>query len=204
MLWVGLTGGLATGKSSVSQLLRKKGFSVIDADRKAKEVLEKGSDAYWDVVHFFGEQVLGPDQEINRTELAKRVFNSNEDREQLEKIVHPRIQKSVASDRQYLQDQGLQIAFYDVPLLFEKRLQSQFDAIILVYAPKEKQIERAMLRNSWSQEEVLSRLNHQEDIESKKSQSRYVIDNSGPASMLEGNLNKVLNQILADFKLTEA
>lgn len=200
MLWIGLTGGLGTGKSTVANILRKNGIAVIDADRKAREVLEKGTEAYEQVVSFFGPQVLGPDQEIDRSQLARIVFQSQELKTQLEKITHPKIQEAVRADRNYLQDQGLRIAFYDVPLLFEKNLEDQFDATVLVYCPRSMQIERVKSRNQWTDQEILDRLNNQIDIEEKKLRAKYVINNMGSVADLESQVAHVLDKILEDLE----
>lgn len=200
MLWIGLTGGLGSGKSTVAQILRKKGIAVIDADRKAREVIEKGSEGFQEVVDAFGPQVLGPDQEINRSELARLVFQSAALKEKLESIIHPKIQEAVRSERSYLQDQGLQIAFYDVPLLFEKNLQKQFDAVLVVFAPKELQIQRVRERNQWSLDEIESRLQNQVSLDQKKNQADYVIENTGTLLELEAQVEKTLEQIFTDLE----
>ncbi|MFP5519140.1 MAG: dephospho-CoA kinase [Bdellovibrionia bacterium] len=200
MKWIGLTGGLGSGKSTVADILRRSGVSVLDADRKAREVLEKSGPAYGPVVEHFGEAILDDNQEVNRSRLAKIVFDNAKEKEWLESVIHPLVQQSVRSERLYLQDQGVSLAFYDVPLLFEKNLQDQFDAVVLVYAPQELQIERVRQRNRWTEDEVQARLQNQISIDRKKEKTKYIIYNTGTLKDLEKEVARVLDQVLGDLE----
>lgn len=185
MRWIGLTGGLGTGKSTVSHFLIRRGIPVVDADKIAKQVLEPGTEGLKQVVLAFGPDILNPDGSLNRTALADLVFSSKEKLLKLESIVHPLVQAEVLNQRSWLADQHTEWAVYDVPLLFEKNLQSHFDQIILVTSSFEKQVERLKLRNHWNDDEISKRLKAQLPLQDKKARSHHVIENDGSLDDLE-------------------
>ena len=140
MQWIGLTGGIATGKSTAAEILRKLGYPVIDADAVSRQAVGPGTMGLQEVVRTFGQDVLLADGSLDRKKMATAVFDNPQLREKLEIILHPLIQAEVARQRQELEKNGHQLAIYDVPLLFEKNLDNQFDQIILVYAPEAVQM----------------------------------------------------------------
>lgn len=195
MKWVGLTGGIGSGKSSVTKLLRKHGVPVIDADALAREVVEVGSEGLADIVKTFGAEVLNPDGSLDRAAMAKRVFGDPNALKTLEQIIHPLIQAKVQESRNAYQRAGMPVAVYDVPLLFEKKLEAQFDALIVVWTGEEDQIRRTMARDGLSREEVMGRLNNQIPLIDKKGKAHLVIDNSGDLASLEKEVLKAIAQL---------
>ena len=178
MIWVGLTGGLASGKSSVARLLVDQGFPVIDADQVARDVLEPGEPGFDQVCAEFGKHLLNSEGRIDRAKLANEVFSDRDQLAKLERIVHPRVKERVSQIRAQLTSQGNKLAIYDVPLLFEKKMTGEFDKIIVVTCDRNQQIERAMKRNNWSKEQVEKILSSQTSLEEKVVQADFVIDNS--------------------------
>lgn len=196
MQWIGLTGGIATGKSTVANLLRERGYKVLDADEEARLAVRPGSQALVELVQILGGKILNPDQSLNRAALAGLIFGNRKLLNEVESIIHPRVQKSVQAQRAELIRQGEKIAFYDVPLLFEKNLDSQFDSIVLVYCPREMQIERIKKRNLWTESEIALRLSSQIDIEEKKKRSSWIISNVSGFSDLEQAVEVFLKDVL--------
>lgn len=195
MKWIGLTGGIATGKSTVTSLLRTLGYAVIDADEVAHAVTAQGTDAVMDIVKAFGPQVQNPDGSLDRKMLARIVFGHADQIKKLEKIVHPLIVERVANERRKLEEAGTAVAFYDVPLLFEKKLESNFDAVVLVWAEESQQRARLASRNQLSESEVEARLKSQMPIAEKKSKSHHIIDNSKDLTYLRNEVDRVLKEI---------
>ena len=183
--WVGLTGGLGTGKSTVSRLLLKSGVPVIDADRLAKQVVEPGSQGLADVIQAFGPDVLSSSKSLDREKMAGLVFSDPEKLKRLEEILHPLVQEEVRNQKKWLVDQHTPWAVYDVPLLFEKKLQAQFDFILLVTCSAEKQWERIRQRNHWNDQEIQKRLNSQLPLQDKIQLSHHILQNDGTLDDLE-------------------
>ena len=199
MKWVGLTGGLGTGKSTVSKLLIGRGIPVIDADRIAREVVEPNGPAFPGIVQAFGSGILQPDGSIDRVLLAKAVFEDPKKLLQLETLVHPLVQAEVMNQRSWLKDQHHHWAVYDVPLLFEKNLKSQFDFVLVVSVTDvATQICRLKLRNGWSDEEIQKRLKAQLPLSEKVAQADYVIQNDADLSSLEKKVDTLV-QMLNDL-----
>jgi dephospho-CoA kinase len=192
MKWIGLTGGIATGKSTVAQILRTKGYVVVDADQIARQVVELGSEGLAAVVKAFGAQVLAPDQSLDRQKMAALVFAHPEQLKKLEAILHPLIRSSVAAIQTKLKKQGERVAFYDVPLLFEKEMQDQFDAVLVVACSADLQKQRLKQRDQLDSTQIEQRLKNQWDIEVKKNKADYVIENTKDLQHLENQLEKVL------------
>lgn len=195
MKWLGLTGGIASGKSEVTRILNQKGIPVVDADQVAREVVIPGSQGLSQVVKAFGPTILNPDGSLDRTKLGKLVFSNTSQLKQLETILHPLIQARVKKLRHQLEEKQVSVAFYDVPLLFEKSLQAQFDGVLVVWCQPAQQLKRLMLRDGLSESQAQSRLDLQLPIDQKKSRSDWVIDNSGSADLLPGKVSEILQKI---------
>jgi dephospho-CoA kinase len=177
---IGLTGGIATGKSTVSAILKKAGAIVIDADHIAREVVQKGLPAYREIVGHFGTDILLPDGEIDRNVLGDIIFNDPAEKKQLNSIVHPRVTKVVGHHLKQLEKtHSNAIEILDIPLLYEATMHTDLNEIIVVYAPQKIQIERLMHRDRISKSEALARVRSQMPIEEKKKKATIVIDNSG-------------------------
>jgi dephospho-CoA kinase len=195
MLWIGLTGGIGTGKSTVSQLLRADGYDVIDADVLAREVVQSGTPGFDEVVKLFGRETIGPDGQLDRKQIARIVFTNSSKLKSLESIIHPRVRVRVAQIRSELEARGRRFVFYDVPLLFEKQMQSQFDRTVVVTATPDQQLARLMLRDGLTQAEAQSRLAAQLPIEEKATLADDVIINEGDLEDLKNAVRGYLRQL---------
>lgn len=181
MVVVGLTGGIATGKSTVAAIFEKAGARLIDADRIARDAVRRGSPAYEDIVAHFGAQVLHPGGEIDRKRLAAVIFGSPAERRALEDIVHPRVRQEVDRRLAQIRRQAPEsLVVLDIPLLFESGMDRGLDATVVVYAPEPVQLERLRARDGLTEAEALARIRAQMPIESKKNLATLVIDNGGP------------------------
>lgn len=199
MVWIGLTGGIACGKSAVTEYLRSKGLDVVDADELAHKALSRGESSYNSVVKEFGESVLAPDKSIDRKTLAGIVFNDKMKLLTLEQIVHPWVQTQVKAKRNALEVAGKTLAFYDVPLLYEKNLAAQFDQTIVVACDENLQIERLNRRNGFSVEEARRRIAAQWPLVEKIKKANHVIYNNGSLADLHNAVNSVLANISHKF-----
>jgi dephospho-CoA kinase len=184
MKWIGLTGGIATGKSTVARLIESLGHPVIDADQISHQISRFGQTGYEKIVSHFGPQILKENQEIDRKKIAHIIFANTEEKNNLEKILHPLIQAEVQNQKLKHQQNAASHCFYDVPLLFEKKLQNNFDAIVTVWCDAETQQTRLMSRNQLSETEARLRIENQLPLSHKISQSTYCIDNSGSEESL--------------------
>ena len=192
MQWIGLTGGVATGKSTVAQILRAQGCSVVDADQLARQAIVKESEGFKQVVKVFGPEVLNSEGDLDRSWLGKVVFSDPKLREKLEEIIHPIVRQLALAEKIRLESEGLDRAFYDIPLLFEKNLEALFDQVLLVYSPEEIQIERMKTRDGFSEKEARQRLAVQVPIEEKKKRADTVIENTGSLEDLEHSVLEYL------------
>lgn len=195
MLWIGLTGSIGSGKSTVANMLRKHGFYVVNADVIAHEGLRSGSPSFTSIIKKFGSQLLDPDGEINRRELGKLIFVDQQKKEWLENLLHPMVQAKVQSVKEKLISQGHKIGFYEVPLLFEKGLESQFDKIVVVHVNKENQFDRLKKRNSWTDEEIAQRNASQVDVAKKVKSADFVIDNNGNLEELQLQVDDLVKKL---------
>jgi dephospho-CoA kinase len=180
MLVAGLTGGIATGKSTIATVFEGAGAHRIDADRIARELVRKDAPAYRDIVAHFGADVLRADGEIDRQRLAAIIFDSPAERRALEGIVHPRVGREIDRRIGRLRRQTPDaLVIVDVPLLFEAGMQAGLDAVIVVYAPEHTQLDRLMARDGLTRSDALARIRAQMPIESKKALATHLVDNSG-------------------------
>jgi len=178
---IGLTGGIATGKSTVSAILKNAGAVIIDADRIARRVVKKNLPAYRQILAHFGKSVLLPDGEINRAALGNLIFSDSRKKQLLNSIVHPHVQKETDRQLRHIaKKKPNALVILDIPLLLEAGMRKDFSEVIVVYAPEHIQIKRLMERDHISQEDALARIRSQMPIEKKKSLATMVIDNSGP------------------------
>jgi len=177
---IGLTGGIATGKSSVSAWLSAKGAKLIDADLIAREVMMPGHPVLAQVVQRFGEEMLQADGTLDRKKLGEHIFTHPEERKSLEEITHPAIRETIQTRTLELEQQYPDtLVVADIPLLLEAKGVYTFDQIMVVYVPQAVQLERLILRDGLTEEQAWKRINAQMDIEQKKKVADIVIDNSG-------------------------
>ncbi|WP_103599210.1 dephospho-CoA kinase [Campylobacter concisus] len=187
-----ITGSIASGKSTVVNLLKERGFSVIDADLIAHEQLEicKG-----EIIREFGEQILDEAGKIDRKKLGAIVFREPKKLKNLEQILHPKIKAEIFFKASQLESLG-QVYFVDIPLFFEKKERyAEFKNVAVIYAPKELLLSRLMSRNGLNLEEAKARVELQMDIEQKREMANFLIDNSSDRENLELELEKFLKQI---------
>ena len=177
---LGLTGGIACGKSTVAAMLVACGAKLVDADQAAREVVLPGEPALASIVETFGQAVLNEDGTMNRAEVGKLVFNNRERLTALESILHPAIRSRMwAQMEAYEAEDPQQLIVVDIPLLYETGQAGLYDGVMVVYVPKAIQTQRLMDRNQMTREEADKRISLQMDIEEKRSLADYVIDNSG-------------------------
>ncbi len=192
MRLVGLTGGIASGKSTVASLLRARGVPVVDADAKAREVVAPGSPTLARIVEAFGAAALQPDGALDRRWVAARVFADPSERRRLEAITHPAIRDAVADEVARLAASGHALAFYDVPLLYEVGLESAVDCVVVVWTPRQVQLERLLRRDALSPIEASARLDAQLSIDEKASRADFVLQNQGPLEALAAKVDRLL------------
>ena len=185
MKWLGLTGGIGSGKSTVAEILHSRNIPVIDVDKVTHHIMSRGNSAYDPIIEHFGTSILGSDQEIDRKKLGQIVFSNQAQLRKLESIIHPKVRDEVLRRRSELSAKNHQFAVYDVPLLYEKNMESMFDDVILVYCTEEQQIERVQKRNNLSKEQVELRIEQQLPIDEKRKRANIVIDNTGTLDDLE-------------------
>lgn len=193
-LVIGLTGGIASGKSTVSQMIKEKGIRVVDADIIAKEAVSKGSAALHQIVQTFGEEVLLPNGELNRQQLGAIIFSDEEKRKQLNAIVHPEVRKEMLEQRDEGVSNNETFVVLDIPLLFESKLEGLVDRIIVVYTTPELQLSRLMNRNDLSEEEALNRIHSQQSLDEKCQKADRVIENTKDLAFIRKQLENILNE----------
>ncbi len=201
MKWIGLTGGMGTGKSTVASMIQTLGYHVLNADKNAHRALQKDSPVFPEIIKVFGDKILGPDGEINRKQLGDIVFADKFMLGKLEAITQPYIQNETAKERDALSKSGTEMAFYDIPLLFEKKLEKKFDKIVVVTTKKDLQIQRAMERTKLSHEDIRKRLANQMSMETKAKMADYLIRNDGSLEELKMKVQDLLLQLKKDLKL---
>ena len=193
-MYVGLSGGIGCGKSTVAKILSDLGAVVIDADAIAKEVLEPGQVGYENVIHNFGDSVLDSSGNIDRKKLAELVFQDSSKLTELEAIVHPAVVSRVTQIRESLPDTA--IVVYDTPLLIEKELQDQFDTVLIVFADLGKRRERLLSRGLVLQD-IDARIANQATDDQRRAIADIVIFNNGTMQDLKENVTKVWQQLSA-------
>lgn len=193
---IGLTGGIASGKTTVSNLFKISGVPVIDADLVARQVVEKGTVGLSALVNRFGEAILNTDGTLNRTELGTRMFSEEEIRSEVNDILQPLIRQEIISRMQAYKDQGKTLIVLDVPLLFEMHYENLCDDIIVVAVSIETQIARMEKRNGYTRQEALERIQSQMPLEEKVKRATIVWSNEGTLQELE---QKVHQWLLENF-----
>ena len=190
---IGITGGIASGKSTVSDYIRSKGYPVLDADIYARKVVEPGSEGLKEIVEAFGEAALNEDGTMNRQYVGSLIFNDKEKRDILNGITHPKIRQMMNDERDfYLKTTHV---FQDIPLLFENGLEGQMDEITVVYVERDVQTERLMSRNELSESEAISRIESQMSLEDKKARATVVFDNTETRETLYKQIDEFLSTL---------
>jgi dephospho-CoA kinase len=194
---VGLTGGIASGKSTVAKILERLGAAVINADALSREVVEPRKEAWREIIDAFGAGILQPDQTLDRQKLRTVIFNDRDGRKKLEAIIHPRV-RALAEER--IREHavaGYSIIVYEVPLLFEGNLHEWLRPVILVACDVDTQRTRLQERDQLTQTEAQKHIDAQMSLEEKRRLADYVIENVGSLADLEQQVRTVLEKIKA-------
>ncbi|MDG0808236.1 dephospho-CoA kinase [Cohnella rhizosphaerae] len=188
---IGLTGGIATGKSTVARMLVARGAALVDADRIAREIVEPGQAALVRIAERFGDRVIQADGSLDRRMLGTIVFADAEERKALEAITHPAIRELMRERVAALEaERPDRLVVADIPLLYESGLQHVYEGVMVAYVPREVQRTRLIGRDGLSPEEADKRIGAQMDIEEKRRLADYVIDNSGTVAETEAQLDR--------------
>lgn len=181
---VGLTGGISSGKSTVSSYLKQLKIPVIDADEVARKVVEPNSQGAIEIRKAFGSDVFEEDGSLNRQKLGALIFSNAENRQKLDELLQPLIKIIILDEIEEYRQKGENMIVLDLPLLFEKHYEKLCEEIIVVYIPKELQLERLMRRNQYTKQEALSRIDSQLSIEEKRKRATVLLDNQGTIQQL--------------------
>ncbi|KAM3302487.1 dephospho-CoA kinase [Capsicum chacoense] len=192
---VGLTGGIASGKSTVSNLFKAHGIPVVDADIVARNVLKKGTGGWKKVVAAFSEDILLDNGEVDRAKLGQIVFAVPEKRQLLNRLLAPFISRGILMEVIKLWIKGCSIIVLDVPLLFEAKMDKWTKPIVVIWVDPETQLQRLMTRDGSTEEEAKSRINAQMSLDLKRSKADIVIDNTSSLEALHEQFQKVLTEI---------
>jgi dephospho-CoA kinase len=198
MILVGLTGGVATGKSTVAKMFKQCGATMIDADLLARQVVEPSKPAWREIVKTFGKAVLNPNRSLNRQALGSIVFRNRTKRRQLERIIHPRVAREQQRlVRRIAKRKPHAVILYEVPLLFEAGVDKRVDKIIVVTADRNTQVARLKKRNGHSRTEALRRISSQMPLSKKIRQADYVLNGTLPRP----SLRKQIGQLFKSLRL---
>lgn len=192
---VGLTGGIASGKSTVSAIFREMNIPVIDADQIAKEVVQNGRVAYSKIVEAFGKEILQEDLEINRAALGQIIFHNEQERQKLNSIVHPEVRSEMLKQKEQLIAEQYQLVVLDIPLLFESKLTYLVDQVIVVHVNELVQLERLQKRNNLSKEDALARIKSQLSLTEKAKMADFIIDNNGSIDETKEQVIKLVSKL---------
>ncbi len=180
MIIIGLTGGIASGKSTVARMLEEKGALLLDADFIAREVVLPGKPAWREIRDWLGPSITGPGGAIDRARLGKLIFSDPAARQKLNGIVHPRVMETFITRTEEIRRRHPDaVVVYDVPLLIEAKMDRMVDLVVLVYAAEEIQLARLQSRDKLTAAEALSRLRAQMPLAEKRAYADVIIDNSG-------------------------
>jgi dephospho-CoA kinase len=193
-LIIGLTGGIASGKSTVSQMLLDMGIPVIDADIEARNVVAIGQKAYHQIVDTFGKEILSENGELDRVKLGSIVFHDEGKRLQLNAIVHPAVRERMSLEKVRLLNFGHHVVVLDIPLLFESRLTQLVEKTILVFVDEKVQLQRLMARNQLTVSDATARIQSQMSLRDKIKLADEVINNNGTIEETKIQLIRILQK----------
>lgn len=199
MMKIGLTGGIASGKSTVSKWLIDHGYPVIDADEISRQIVEPGEPALEQIAAQFGSQMIRPTGELDRRKLGTLVFQNSEKRALLDSLLHPLIRRQMLEALDHLERGGARVVFLDIPLLFENGLDTWADRTIVVSVTEDNQLKRLMARNSLTADQARARIASQMPLSEKVNRADAVIDNNGSIEDTEAQLNALLQQWALDL-----
>lgn len=194
---VGLTGGIASGKSTVAAILQRLGAVIINADELAREVVQPGADAWQEIVKAFGPAVLQDNQTLDRRKLRDVIFRDPQARKKLESIIHPRVRALAEKKIHAYEAAGSALVVYEVPLLFETQIHHWIRPVILVACDVERQKSRLQDRDHLTVAEAQKHVDAQMSLEDKRKLADYTIENNGSLAELEAQVKAVLDKIKA-------
>jgi dephospho-CoA kinase len=203
MLLVGLTGNIASGKSTVAQLLSERGATIIDADVLARRAVERGSKAFEAIVRRWGTSVLAPDGHLDRGALRRVVFGNPNELESLNEIVHPEVERLRDLRISEARGRGDKVVVCDIPLLFEKKMADSFDRIVLVDAPRPLRLERLVNDRGLRETEAMDMIAAQMPAELKRARADFVVDNAATLTDLERRVNDVWASLVQEAEARE-
>lgn len=196
---IGLTGGIGSGKSTVTALLRRRGVPVLDADAIVRDLQRPGAEGLRRLVEAFGPPILLPSGELDRAALGKLVFADPDMRRRVEAILHPLVRERMAAETAAAATGGAPVVVQDIPLLFEARAPTDFDATVLVYTPPEVALRRLVDLRGMAPADAEARINAQLPMEEKRRRATYVIDNTGSLEDLEAEVDRIWPGIARDL-----
>lgn len=197
MKLIGLTGGIASGKSTVAKILAELGAAIINADNLAREVVAPDQEAWREIVAAFGNEILQHDRSLDRQKLRAIIFNNADARKQLEAIVHPRVRALAERRIREHAAAGYDVIVYEVPLLFEGNLQESLRPVVLVACEEQTQRRRLQQRDGLDQTAAQKHIDAQMTLEEKRRRADYVIENNGSLEELRRQTQAVLEKIKA-------
>lgn len=195
MKLIGLTGGIASGKSLVSNLFKDASFSIIDADEITKAVTKPGEKVYDDIVKEFGSEFVKDDKNLDKKKLAKLIFKNSTSKTKLEGLTHPEIRKKISEKILEHKKKKTKILILDAPLLIERGLYKQMDKVVVVYVDTDTQKERVIKRDGISGEEAILKIKAQMPLDEKRDYADYLIDNSGTPEITKEQVFKLIKRI---------
>ncbi|CCI85803.1 dephospho-CoA kinase [Lactobacillus pasteurii DSM 23907 = CRBIP 24.76] len=192
---LGLTGGIATGKSTADEFFRKQNIPIIDADQISREILNIGKPAWEQVKQQFGLEFFNADQTVNRRKLGQYVFSHKSELEKLNQITHPLIHEEIVEQIQSAKQKNLPLIILDAPVLFETGGEKDCDQVLVIALPEQEQLKRLMKRNNYDEKEAMDRIRSQMPLAQKIAKANYVVENTGTIIELEDKLAEVLRKI---------
>ena len=204
MLRIGLTGNIASGKSQVAKMLAERGATLIDADELAREAVEPETQAMRDIVKRWGKDVLKDDGTLDRAALRQIVFADQNELDALNRIVHPGVTRLRDREIAIAKERGDQIVVCVIPLLFERNLVEEFDAIVLVDAPRPLRLERMVATRGIEETDAMNMIASQMPAELKRARADYVIENTGSLDDLERDVDALWSSLQRDAAPLEA
>jgi dephospho-CoA kinase len=195
---IALTGNIASGKSTVADLLEQRGATIIDADELAREAVTPGTPALDAIVARWGKGVLSSDGTLDRAALRRTVFNNRSDLDALNEIVHPEVLRLRESEVEAARMRGDRVVVAVIPLLFERHLADDFDYIVLVNAPRDIRLERIVRERGLEEAEAMDMIASQMPAELKRARADWVIENAGSRKDLEREVDKLWDEIASD------
>lgn len=195
MIKVALTGGVASGKSTVASLLREAGLPVVDSDMVARQAVAPGKPGWQVLRQHFGAEFFRPDGALDRQALARHVFTRPEARQKLEQLLHPWIAAEVQELLGQSQARGEPLIVVEIPLLYELSLEKSYDKVIVVWTDQDSRKQRLARRDSRNQDEIAGILAAQENWHQKSLQGDYVVDNSGTLAATREQVKKIIDEL---------